>query len=80
MTTLTLKHCIILREDENEIFKQLIIFVCTIEKEILKSLCGIPKAKVKCTMNKVNCVLKKSDIRNLTELNNTVYAAAAHAS
>ena len=80
MTTLALKHCIISREDENEIFKQLIIFVCTKEKELLKSLCGVPKAKVKCTMNKVNCVLKKSDIRKLTELNNTVYAAAAHAS
>ena len=39
---------------------------------------GIPKAKVKCAVNKVNCVLKKTDIRNLTELNNTMYAAAAH--
>ena len=29
-------------------------------------------------MNKVNCVLKKIDIRNLTELNNTMYAAAAY--
>ena len=29
-------------------------------------------------MSKVNCVLKKSDIRNLTELNNTTYAAAAY--
>ena len=29
-------------------------------------------------MNKVNCVLKKIDIRNLTELNNIMYAAAAY--
>ena len=33
---------------------------------------------MKCTVNKVNCVLKKIDIRNLTELNNTMYAAAAY--
>ena len=44
----------------------------------LKSLRGIPKAKVKCAVNKVNSVLKKIDIRNLTELNNTMYAAAAY--
>ena len=31
-------------------------------------------------MNKVRCVLKKLDIRNLTELNNTMYAAAAYVS
>ena len=33
---------------------------------------------MKCAVNKVNCVLKKIDIRNLTELNNTMYAAAAY--
>ena len=32
---------------------------------------------MKCAVNKVNCVLKKIDIRNLTELNN-MYAAAAY--
>ena len=42
------------------------------------SLRGIPKAKVKCAVNKVNCVLKKTDIWNLTELNNTMHAAAAY--
>ena len=46
----------------------------------MKSLRGILKAKVKCAVNKVICVLKKIDIRNLTELNNTVYAAAAYVS
>ena len=35
---------------------------------------------MKCVVNKVNCVLKKLDIRYLTELNNTMYAAAAYAS
>ena len=33
---------------------------------------------MKCAVNKVSCVLKKIDIRNLTELNNTMYAAAAY--
>ena len=33
---------------------------------------------MKCAVNKANCVLKKIDIRNLIELNNTMYAAAAH--
>ena len=33
---------------------------------------------MKCAVNKVNCVLKKIDIRNLTELNNIMYAAAAY--
>ena len=33
---------------------------------------------MKCAVKKVNCVLKKIDIRNLTELNNTMYAAAAY--
>ena len=46
--------------DENEIFEQLILE----RKEQLKSLHGTPKAK----LNRVNCVLKKTDIRNLTEL------------
>ena len=35
---------------------------------------------MKCDISKVNCVLKKIDIRNLTELNNTVYAVAAYVS
>ena len=33
---------------------------------------------MKSAVNKVNCVLKKIDIQNLTELNNTIYAAAAY--
>ena len=78
VTKLALKHGTVLQGDENEIFEQLIIFVHKKEKEQLKSLRGILKAKVKCTVNKVNCVLKKIDIRNLTELNNTMYAAAAY--
>ena len=77
MTKLALKHDTVSQGDENEIFEQLIIFVHKKEKEQIKSLRGIPKAKVKCTVNKVNYVLKKTDIRNLTELNNTMYAAAA---
>ena len=78
VTKLALKHSTVLQGDGNEIFEQLIIFVHKKEKEQLKSLRGILKAKVKCTVNKVNCVLKKIDIRNLTELNNTMYAAAAY--
>ena len=33
---------------------------------------------MKCAVKKVNCVLKKIDIQNLTELSNTIYAAAAY--
>ena len=75
---LSLKHVTVLQGDENEIFEQLIIFLYKKEKEELKSLRDIPKAKVKCAVNKVNCVLKKIDIRNLTQLNNTMHAAATH--
>ena len=78
VTKLALKHDIVFQGDENEIFEQLIVFVYKKEKQQLKSLRGIPKAKVKCAVSKVNCVLKKIDIRNLTELNNTMYAAAAY--
>ena len=53
------------------------LFVYEKEKEQLKSLCGIPKAKVKCAVNKVNCMLNKIDMQNLTEMNNTMYVAAA---
>ena len=56
VTRLALKHGTVLQEDENEIFEQLIIFVYKKEKEQLKSLTGIPKAKVKCAVNKANCV------------------------
>ena len=77
VTKPALKHGTVLQGHENEIFEQLIIFVYEKEKEQLKSLCGILKAKVTCAVNKVNCVLKKIDIRNLTEVTNTMYAAAA---
>ena len=59
---LALKHGTVLQGDENEIFEQLIIFVHKKEKEQLKSLHGIPKARMKCAVNKVNYVLKKIDI------------------
>ena len=78
VTKLSLKHVTVLQGDENEIFEQVIIYVYKKEKEQLKSLHGIPKAKVKCSVNKVNCVLKKTDIRNLTELHNTMHTAAAY--
>ena len=80
MNRLALKHGTVLQRDENEIFEQLIMFVDKKEKEQLKSLRGIPKARVKCAVNKVNCVLKKIDIRNLAELNNAMYVAAAYVS
>ena len=48
------------------------------EKERLKPLRGIPKAKMMCAVNNVSCVLKKIDIRNLTKLNNTMYAATTY--
>ena len=65
---------------EMEIFEQLIMFVDKKEKDQLRSLCGILKTKVKCVVNNVSCVLKKIDIRNLTELSNTMYAAATYVS
>ena len=80
VTRLALKHGTVLQGSENEIFEQLIIFVYKKEKEQLKLSHGVPKAKVKCAANKVNCVLKKTDIQNVTELNNTMYAAAAYVS
>ena len=52
--------------------------MCLYIRKKLKSLHGIPKAKMKCAVNKVNCVLKKIDTLNLTEMNNTMYAAAAY--
>ena len=48
------------------------------EKEQLKSLPGIPKAREKCAVNSVSCVFKEIDIRNLTELDITMYAVAAY--
>ena len=72
MTKLALKHDIVLQGDENQIFEQLIVFVYKKETQQLKSIRGIPKAKMKCTVNKVNCVLKKIDTRNFTERNNTM--------
>ena len=59
VTKLALKNCTDLQGDENEILEQVIIFVYKKEKEQLKSLRGILKGKVKCAVNKVNCVLKK---------------------
>ena len=50
------------------------------EKEQLKSLRGILKAKGKCAGKKVNFPLKKNDIQNLIELNNIMYAAGAYVS
>ena len=79
MTRLALKHGVVLQGDENKTFEQLIIFVDKKEKEQLKSLYRILKAKVKFAVNKVNCVLEKIDIRNLTELN-TMYFAASYVS
>ena len=78
VTKLALKHDTVLQGDENEIFEELIVFVHKNEKQQLKSLSGILEAKVKCAVKKVNCVLNKIDIRNLTELSNTIYAAAAY--
>ena len=78
VTKLALKHGAVLQGDKNEPFEQLFAFVYKKEKDQLKSLQGIPKAKVKCSVNKVNSVLKKIDIRNLTEFNITIYAAAAY--
>ena len=76
VTRLALKHSTVLQGDEI----QLIIFVYKKEKEQLKSSGAIAKTKVKCAGNKVNRVLKKIDIRSLTKLKNTMYAAAAYLS
>ena len=62
MPRLALKHGTVLQEYENEIFEQLIMVVYKKEKEKLNSLRGVPKAKVKCVVSKVNCVVKKIDI------------------
>ena len=47
VTELALKNESVLQGDENEIFEQLIVFVYKKEKQQLKPLCRIPKAKVK---------------------------------
>ena len=78
VTKLALKHGTVLEADEYKTFDPLIIFLYKKEKKQLKALRGILKAKVKCAVNKVNCVRKKIDIRNLTELNNTMYAVTAN--
>ena len=75
---LALKNGTDLKEDENEIFEQLVMFLYTKEKEQLKSLQEIPKGMMKCTVKKVFCFLKKIDIWNLTGLNNTMYAVATY--
>ena len=54
-TRLALKHSTVLQKGEHEMFEQLIMFTYKKEKGQLKSLRGIPKAKVKCALNKVNC-------------------------
>ena len=78
MTKLALKHGTVLEGDEYKTLDPLIIFLYKKKKEQLKALRGILKAKVKCAVNKVNCARKKIDIRNLTELNNTMYAVTAY--
>ena len=59
VTRLALKHGIVLQGDKNELVN---ISVDKKENDQLKSLCGIPKAKVKYAVNKVNCVLRITDI------------------
>ena len=78
VTKMALKHDTVLQGDENKIFEQFNVFVYKKEKQQLKSLRGIPKAKVKCAVNKINFVLKKIDILNLSELESTMYATAAY--
>ena len=51
-----------------------------IKKKQSKLLRAILKAKVKCAVNKVSCELKEIDIRNLTKLNKSMYAAATYVS
>ena len=79
-TRLALKYGTVLQGDKNKIFEQLIILVHKKESEQLKSLRGIPKAKMKRAVSKANCVLKKTDIRNITELSNTMYATVGYVS
>ena len=55
MTRLAVKHSTVLQKGEHEMFEQFIMFTYQKEKGQLKSLRGIPKAKVKCALNKVNC-------------------------
>ena len=78
VTKLALKHGTVLEGDEYKTLDPLIIFLYKKKKKQLKALRGILKAKVKCAVNKVNCARKKIDIRNLTELNNTMYAVTAN--
>ena len=77
LTRVVLKYGRVLQEDENEIFEQLITFIYKKEKEKLVIMWD-SKAMVKCAENKINnCVLKKIDTLNLTELNNTMCDGAA---
>ena len=55
VTRLAVKHSTVLQKGEHEMFEQFIMFTYKKEKGQLKSLRGIPKAKVKCALNKVNC-------------------------
>ena len=47
------------------------------KKGAIKAIIWIPKANIKCAMNKVDWMLNTIDVRNLTELSNTIYTAAA---
>ena len=57
-------------------FEQLIMFLYK-KKGAIKAIIWIPNANIKCAMNKVDWMLNTIDVRNLTELSNTIYTAAA---
>ena len=54
------------------------LYFCIRKKGAIKGITKIPKAKVKCAVNKINCVLYRIQIEDLTELNNTNYGATAY--
>lgn len=69
-----------LEEEENEVLKQLKLLLSKNKKVRLQPLHGICNAKVNSAVNKVNCVLVKIEIGNLTEMNNFAYGSAAYIS
>ena len=76
----TLKHGAVLEEEENEILEQLKLLLGKHIKKWLQPLHGILMAEVKSAVNKVNCALVEVETRNLTELNDVMYASAAYVS
>lgn len=63
-----LKRSAVLKENENEILKQLKLLSGKDKKGRLQPWNGIPKTKVKSAMNKVNCILVKYEYKKTYDM------------